>query len=148
MWHKQIGPGGRNLARAYVLTGERRYAHKAAVLLAHIAAVYPAMDYDDAKLAADGKKKGYSSYSGSGFQHLFNVQKLQNTDNVAAMQWTHEKDAKARLRLRILPQPGQEVMLADARVSPVKFPQIIIEPFGDATMPHFSNASVIWNAAR
>lgn len=120
--------------------------------------------YDDANLAANGKKKGYGSYTGSGFQHLFNVQKLQNADAPAVVQWAHEKDAKARLRLRLLPQPGQEVRLADARVSPVKFPQIVkyiiarhqnskasetlasrfvsvIEPFGDA--PFITDAQLL-----
>ena len=36
-----------NLARAYLLTGDRRFAHKSAVMLMRIAQFYPAMDYHE-----------------------------------------------------------------------------------------------------
>ena len=42
---RQIQSGVLDLANAYALTGEPRYAHKAAVLLDRIADVYPEMDY-------------------------------------------------------------------------------------------------------
>jgi len=44
-WNNLIFAGLKNLARAYTLTGDPRYAHKAAVLLDRIADVYPEMDY-------------------------------------------------------------------------------------------------------
>ncbi|HID06542.1 MAG TPA: hypothetical protein EYP10_05275, partial [Armatimonadetes bacterium] len=44
-WLRFVIPGVLNLSRAYVLTGDRRYAHKAAVMLFRIAQVYPQMDY-------------------------------------------------------------------------------------------------------
>lgn len=79
--------------------------------------------YDDAKLGAPGYKGGYGSYKGSGFQHLKNVQKSLGGDWLA--QYSYEKDQTAQLRIRVLPQPNQQIILADARVSPVKFPQLV-----------------------
>jgi hypothetical protein len=79
--------------------------------------------YDDAKLSAPGYKGGFSSYAGSGFQHLFNVRRQLQPGWIA--EFRHEKDPDARLRIRVLNQPGQEVMLCDARVSPVKYPQVL-----------------------
>lgn len=79
--------------------------------------------YDDPKLSAKGYAGGYGGYTGSGFQHLFNVRTQQEAGWVA--QWKHEKDPGAMLRIRVLDQPGQGVMLCDARVSPVKYPQIV-----------------------
>lgn len=81
--------------------------------------------YDDAALRPRSKGTVYSSYRGSGFQHLFNVQRLQGAPNTQPSthwiaQWKSEKDSQARLRVRILPQPGQEIIVADARVSPLK----------------------------
>jgi hypothetical protein len=45
LWHSHISPGVRALGQAYLLTGDARYAHKAAVMLRRIAEVYPAMDH-------------------------------------------------------------------------------------------------------
>lgn len=45
IWFKHINPAILNLSRAYLLTGDRRYAHKAAVMLYRLAQVYPEMDY-------------------------------------------------------------------------------------------------------
>jgi hypothetical protein len=79
--------------------------------------------YDDPKLGAPGYKGGYSSYMGSGFQHLYNVRRHESGDTVA--QWSHAKDPAAKLRIRILDQPGQQLILANARVSPIKFPEVL-----------------------
>ncbi len=79
--------------------------------------------YDNAKMAAPGYGGGYSGYQGSGFQHLFNVQRLEEGGWVA--EYTHEKSPEAKLRVRILDAPGQEVILADAQVSPVKHKQLL-----------------------
>ncbi len=45
LWHRHISPGVHALGEAYQLTGDPRYAHKAAVMLRRIAEVYPAMDH-------------------------------------------------------------------------------------------------------
>ncbi len=43
-WHERRD-AARDLGRAYLLTGEPQYAHKATVALARLAAIYPEMDY-------------------------------------------------------------------------------------------------------
>lgn len=44
MWYK-INAGILNLSQAYMLTGDNRYAHKAAVMLYRLAEIYPSMDH-------------------------------------------------------------------------------------------------------
>ena len=77
--------------------------------------------YDDPVLGAKDYAGGYMSYRGSGFQHFNHVQRHEAGEWTA--DYTHEKDAAAKLRIRVLDQPGQTVLLADARVTPVKFHQ-------------------------
>lgn len=79
--------------------------------------------YDDPQMATDGPTKGYYEYRGSGFQHLFNVQRRTAGD--AVVDYVHEKDPTAALRIRVLAAPGQELMAADARVSPVNHPELL-----------------------
>jgi hypothetical protein len=79
--------------------------------------------YDDPALGAAGFHGSYAGYGGSGFQHLFNVRQHEGGEWLA--QFAHEKNPHARVRLRILDQPGQEVWLCDAHVSPGRFPQIV-----------------------
>lgn len=68
--------------------------------------------YDDAKLGAEDYNGGYGGYSGSGFQHLFNVQRLESGKGL--LQYKHVRDDNARLRIHLLPQEAQEVYMADA----------------------------------
>ena len=77
--------------------------------------------YDDARLGAKGYLGGFSNYHGSGFQHLEHVSRLATGE--AFGDFTHEKDASAQLRIRILPQADQEIISTRARVTPVKYPQ-------------------------
>jgi hypothetical protein len=72
--------------------------------------------YDDAKLGAEDYNGGYGNYSGSGFQHLFNVQRLESGQGL--LQYKHVRDDNARLRIHLLPQEGQEVYMADAYDKP------------------------------
>ncbi len=104
------------------LSGEARWSDPAPGTLAgeHVAV---GELYDDPVRAANGPKLGYFGYRGSGFQHLVNVRRLQS--GTWSADYTHERDPHAQLRLRVLPQAGQETMLAEARVSPVKFPQLL-----------------------
>ena len=78
--------------------------------------------YDDPAMAVGGYTGGYSGYKGSGFQHLFDVQRL--TGGAAAGEWSHEKDPDSKVRVYRLDTPG-EAILADAFISPVKYKQII-----------------------
>ena len=77
--------------------------------------------YDNPKMNEPGYKGGYSTYTGSGFQHFTNVRRHEGGETVA--QWSHEKDPSAKLRIRVLEQPGQQLILANARVSPIKHPE-------------------------
>ena len=79
--------------------------------------------YDDPRRGAPGYAGTYYSYVGSGFQHLFNVERLEEGDWLA--QWTHERNEAARLRIRLLPEPNTEVILADAQISPVKHRELL-----------------------
>jgi hypothetical protein len=74
--------------------------------------------YDEPALAVAGYTGSYAGYKGSGFQHLFNVQRL--TGGTAAGEWSHEKNPEAKLRLYRMDAP-KEAILADAFISPVKY---------------------------
>ena len=81
--------------------------------------------YDDPVRGAKDFKGSYLNYAGSGFQHLVHVQRLQSGADDFIAEYVHDKDPNARLRLRVLPQPGQELIRAEARVSPIKHPEIV-----------------------
>ena len=81
--------------------------------------------YDDPVRGAKDFKGSYLNYAGSGFQHLVNVQRLESGADGFIAEYVHDKDPNACLRLRVLPQPGQELILADARVSPIKYPELV-----------------------
>lgn len=79
--------------------------------------------YDAPEMGATGYSGGFGRYEGSGFQHLFNVQKLERGE--WAGEWMHQLDKEAKVRIRVLEEEGQQVMLADAKVSPVKHPEML-----------------------
>jgi hypothetical protein len=81
--------------------------------------------YDDPVRGAKDFKGSYLNYEGSGFQHLVNVQRLQSGANEFVAEYVHDKDPNAHLRIHVLPQPGQELIRAEARVSPIKYPEIL-----------------------
>ena len=81
--------------------------------------------YDDPVRGAKDFKGSYLNYEGSGFQHLVNVQRLKSGADDFIAEYVHDKDPNARLRIRILPQPGQELIRAEARVSPIKYPEVV-----------------------
>ena len=59
LWGTILG-GVTALSRAYVLTGEKDYAHKALVMLDRIAEVYPAMNYNTHSMYAEEASPGYT----------------------------------------------------------------------------------------
>lgn len=79
--------------------------------------------YDDPVLGAPGYKGGYSEYRGSGYQHFIGVQHHEGEPWAAL--YTHEKNPAAKLRLRVTDQTDQDLILAEAKVSPLKYPQQI-----------------------
>lgn len=106
----------------FALTGEGRWSEPARGTLAGEQVALGEI-YDDPLLGAKDYKGGFAGYAGSGFQHLTQVRRLLGGEWTA--DYTHEKDPRAQLRLRVLPQPGQSILVAEARVSPVKWPQTI-----------------------
>jgi oligo-alginate lyase len=67
-WTQRIEAGFRNLATAYTMTGNRAYAHKAAILLDRIADLWPSFDYATQGLVYErarygGGRAGYVYYA-------------------------------------------------------------------------------------
>ena len=77
---------------------------------------YGAM-YDDPKLGAAGYRGGYGSYTGSGYQHFFNWQRAEPSD-WASGTYRRTELPPTGLRVHLAPHAGQEVIVADAYVSP------------------------------
>lgn len=75
--------------------------------------------YDDPALSHPGFKGGFGSYLGSGYSHLFNWQKATPMDTVTGC-WSFPGPAPGGLRVHVLPSAGQEIVVADAYVSPVR----------------------------
>ncbi|MCA9424604.1 MAG: heparinase II/III family protein, partial [Candidatus Omnitrophica bacterium] len=79
--------------------------------------------YDDPARSVEGFDGTYYGYMGSGFQHFIHPQRLLSGEWIA--EYHHAKDSDARLRIRILPTQDQEIILADAQVSPVKHKDLV-----------------------
>ncbi len=78
--------------------------------------------YDDPILGQPGYGGPFYGYCGSGYSHLFNWQSVTPT-GVSVAQWTCPDDPDlppTRLRIHIPAQPEQEIVLADAYVSPLQ----------------------------
>ncbi len=61
-WKQAVLGGIRNLAAAYVVAGDQRYAHKAGVLLDRVADLYPTFDFGKQGLVYEGRgAAGYVS---------------------------------------------------------------------------------------
>ncbi|ODS72705.1 MAG: hypothetical protein ABS46_20725, partial [Cytophagaceae bacterium SCN 52-12] len=78
--------------------------------------IAPETIYDDEKLRDEGAKTGYARYGGSGFQHLFNVQKRKSGSGL--IEYHHIDDASARLRLHTLTPELSDLFIADAYDKP------------------------------
>lgn len=72
--------------------------------------------YDNERLREQGSIIGYASYQGSGFQHLFNVQKHLSGEGM--IEYRHFSDNDARLRIVMLSDGQQELHIADAYDKP------------------------------
>jgi len=71
MWRDYIMPAILNLGRAYLLTGDKRYSHKAAVMLYRLAEVYPSMDYQNQSYFALQRKAAGGKYLGKVFNSIW-----------------------------------------------------------------------------
>ncbi len=78
LYKSYIEPGVANLGRAYLLTGDRRYAHKAAVMLHRLAEVYPSMDHaNQSRYGLMEKAKGHI-YNGKIVNLIWETSLIQN----------------------------------------------------------------------
>jgi len=75
--------------------------------------------YDAPKLSEPGYSGSYSRYNGSGYQHFFNWQRV-TPDAVVTGRWQVAGEPAATLRVHVPPNPGQELIVADAYVSPTR----------------------------
>ncbi|UCD30419.1 MAG: heparinase II/III family protein, partial [Planctomycetota bacterium] len=81
--------------------------------------------YDNPILGKPGYKGSFSSYKGSGYQHFFNWQRVIPDEPVMGC-WKIGGDSAAQLRVHVPPHTGQELIVADAYVSPTrKIPTIL-----------------------
>ena len=81
--------------------------------------------YDDPVRSDPVYSGPYYGYSGSGYSHLFDWQSAQPTQTAIA-RWALAGDPAAQLRVHVPPHPGQEIVVADAYVSPTrKIPTIL-----------------------
>lgn len=61
-WKQAVVAGARNLAAAYVVTGDKHYAHKAGILLDRVADLYPTFDFGKQGVLYEGPpSSGYIS---------------------------------------------------------------------------------------
>ena len=79
--------------------------------------------YDDPERNAPGYDGTYYGYAGSGFQHLFHVRRHKKGDWLA--EWRHAENPSNGLRIRIPGAPGQQIILAEAQISPVKHKDLV-----------------------
>ncbi len=68
--------------------------------------------YDNETMNDPDYTGGFYGYSGSGFQHLFNVQKKVNGDGI--LNFSHVNDDDAKIKMHILTTENQELYMADA----------------------------------
>ena len=81
--------------------------------------------YDDPRLGRPGYKGMYNSYRGSGYQHFFNWQRTV-PEGLTVGEWRVHDDPTVRLRVHMPHHAGQELVVADAYVSPTrKIPTIL-----------------------
>lgn len=78
--------------------------------------VAPETIYDDDQLREGGIRTGYGRYGGSGFQHLFNVQKRKSGNGL--IEYHHIHDTSSRLRLHTLTPELNDLFIADAYDKP------------------------------
>ncbi|MDM8008152.1 MAG: heparinase II/III family protein [Phycisphaerae bacterium] len=81
--------------------------------------------YDDPVLGAPGYAGPYYHYNGSGYSHLFYWQHAAPTGPITA-QW-RTTDNLAGLRVHVPAQTGQDVIVADAYVSPLRLIPTILK---------------------
>ncbi len=83
-WHSHVIPGLSSLGQAYLLTGDKRYAHQAAVMLHRLAEVYPNTDYHNQS------RYGFLTQASGGHYGGKLVNLIWATGNLQAMAETYD----------------------------------------------------------
>lgn len=78
MWMNEIRPAITNLGRAYLLTGDRRYAHKAAIMLYRLAEVYPSMNHENQSRYGLMSKANNNVYRGKIVNYIWETGLIQD----------------------------------------------------------------------
>ena len=86
-WHNIIQPAILHLSQAYVLTGDKKYAHKAAVMLYRLAEVYPSMDYDNQSRFGLMYHEQGNHYEGKVLNHIWEATFSRNFAEDYDMVW-------------------------------------------------------------
>ena len=79
--------------------------------------------HDDPILGESGYQGSFGPYKGSGFSHFTKVQTHQGGEWVA--EYAHMSTPGSKIHLRVPPVEGQEILLAEAQVSPLKHKEIV-----------------------
>ncbi len=87
LWKDHIQTGILALARAYLLTGEKRYAHKALVMLYRMAEVYPSMDHEAQSRYGLMSRAENGRYPGKVVNHIWECFLIQDVAQAYDMVW-------------------------------------------------------------
>ncbi|MEI3798332.1 MULTISPECIES: heparinase II/III domain-containing protein [unclassified Chitinophaga] len=99
LWKSYIEPAILNLGRAYLLTGDKRYAHKAAVMLYRLAEVYPSMDHANQSRYGYILKQQGGVYNGKIFNLIWETGFIQNIAEAYDAVWDSIDDDVALQKL-------------------------------------------------
>ncbi len=98
IWKDHLEPAILNLGRAYVLTGDKRYAHKAAVMLNRLAEIYPSMDYANQSRYGYMLKQQGGVYNGKVFNLIWETSFIQAAAETYDAVWNTIDDDTVLLR--------------------------------------------------
>lgn len=107
LWMDHIKTGIPDLARAYLLTGEKRYAHKALVMLYRMAEVYPSMDHEAQSRYGLMSRAENRKYPGKVVNHIWECFLIQDAAQAYDMVWD-AVDEDMELQ-RFLGKSGMEI---------------------------------------
>lgn len=81
--------------------------------------------YDNPTMNKPDYKGRFAGYRGTGYQHFFNWQRAV-PEGITTATWQLAGQSDKRLRLHLMPADGQEIVVADAYVSPTqKIPTVL-----------------------
>lgn len=112
-WKRMIVPGVRALSTAYVITGDRRYAHKAAILLDRIADVYAQFDFSQQGMSYERR----DPIIGQGYVSVWHDACEETRELVLAYDMIYEAMTNDQELVSFLQQQAKNYQLANAKSS-------------------------------